>query len=88
VLDLCDFLPTENKRLKTLEFAIRGEHIALDALLKATGLASSGAVAKLMVQSGLVQVDQKTELRRSCKMRAGQTVVARSVCVRLIAEEP
>jgi ribosome-associated protein len=87
VLDLCDFPHRENKSLKTIEFAIRGEYIALDALLKATGLASSGAVAKLMVQGAAVQVDGATELRRSCKIRAGQTVVACATCVRLSTED-
>ena len=56
-------------------FEVRGEYIALDALLKATGLASSGGAAKAMVAAGLVQVDGQTELRKTCKIRAGQWVV-------------
>ncbi len=57
-----------------LEFALRGEFITLDALLKATGLAPSGGIAKLMVAEGRVQVDGRDELRKTCKIRAGQVV--------------
>ncbi len=56
-------------------FEVRGEFIALDALLKATGLAGSGGAAKAMVAGGLVQVDGQTELRKTCKIRPGQVVV-------------
>lgn len=55
-------------------FELRGDHIALDALLKATGLAPSGGSAKQLITEGHVQVNGQTELRRSCKIRAGQTV--------------
>jgi ribosome-associated protein len=58
-----------------LDFAVRGEHITLDALLKAAGLAESGGRAKALVAAGLVQVDGATELRKSCKLRPGQVVV-------------
>ena len=56
------------------EFILRGEHIALDALLKATGFASSGGLAKAMVAQGLVRVDGQAESRKTCKIRAGQVV--------------
>ena len=56
------------------DFDLRGEYITLDALLKATGLAPSGGVAKLMVADGLVQVDGREELRKTCKVRSGQVV--------------
>ncbi len=57
-----------------VDFELRGEYITLDALLKATGLAPSGGVAKLMVADGLVQVDGREELRKTCKIRSGQVV--------------
>jgi len=60
--------------MNDLEFELRGEYITLDALLKATGLAPSGGIAKLMVADGLVQVDGREELRKTCKIRAGQVV--------------
>lgn len=55
-------------------FVLRGEHIALDALLKASGLAASGGHAKLLIQDGQVLVDGQPETRRSAKLRAGQRV--------------
>jgi len=55
-------------------FALRGPYIALDALLKATGLAASGGHAKLLIQAGEVRVDGRVETRRSAKLRAGQSV--------------
>lgn len=70
--------------MKELEFALRGDHITLDALLKATGLASSGGAAKILIADGAVQVDGAVETRRGRKLRAGnfvsvggQTVVLR-----------
>jgi ribosome-associated protein len=57
-----------------IDFELRGEYITLDALLKATGLAPSGGIAKMMVADGRVQVDGREELRKTCKIRAGQVV--------------
>jgi ribosome-associated protein len=57
-----------------MNFQLRGEHIPLDALLKATGLAPSGGAAKTLVVSGAVRVDGQVELRRGAKLRAGQAV--------------
>ena len=60
--------------MQLIDFELRGEYITLDALLKATGLAPSGGVAKRMVADGLVQVDGLDELRKTCKIRSGQVV--------------
>jgi ribosome-associated protein len=60
--------------MTTIDFELRTEIITLDALLKATGLANSGGQAKLMIADGLVQVDGQEELRKTCKLRAGQVV--------------
>lgn len=68
-----------------LEFALRGEFITLDALLKATGLAPSGGIAKLMVAEGRVQVDGRDELRKTCKIRAGQVVSLAATRIRVTA---
>jgi ribosome-associated protein len=56
------------------DFELRGEHITLDALLKAAGLAPSGGAAKAMVAQGRVEVDGRVESRKTCKIRAGQVV--------------
>src|SRR5918993_599789 len=59
---------------KVIEFQLSGEFIALDALLKTTGIATSGGEAKAMVAAGNVQVDGQLELRKRCKIRLGQVV--------------
>ena len=56
------------------EFKLRGEHVALCDLLKLAGVTDSGGQAKLMVANGEVTVDGQTELRKTAKIRAGQTV--------------
>jgi len=54
------------------KFLLNGEFIKLDALLKATGLAPSGGVAKEMIQSGDVTVNGEKETRRGAKLRSGK----------------
>ena len=66
-------------------FAIRGDHITLDGLLKATGLASSGGHAKLLIVEGGVQVNGEAEIRRGRKLRAGDVVALGDQRVRLSA---
>ena len=60
--------------MTVIDFELRGDHITLDALLKATGLADSGGHAKALVAAGKVQVDGQQELRKTRKLRAGQVV--------------
>ena len=52
--------------MEWIDFELRGDHIALDALLKATGVSGSGGAAKALVASGQVQVDGRDELRKTC----------------------
>jgi ribosome-associated protein len=75
-------------RLHVIDFPLRTEYIPLDALLKATGLAPSGGLAKAMVADGLVTVDGQTELRKTCKLRVGQVVAVTGTRIRLLAAEP
>ena len=70
--------------MNVIDFPLRGEHITLDALLKATGLAPSGGIAKRMVADGLVQVDGRDESRKTCKIRAGQVVSLHGARVRVL----
>jgi len=67
-----------------IAFDLRGEHITLDALLKAAGLAGSGGEAKLLIQQGGVSVNGDVDLRRGRKLRAGDVVAVgeRRVTVR------
>lgn len=55
-------------------FVLRGEHITLDALLKATGCATTGGHAKLLIASGAVRVNDVVEQRRGRKLRPGDRV--------------
>lgn len=50
------------------------EYIELNKLLKITGMCSSGGIAKVMIADGRVKVNDKVELRRRCKITAGQTI--------------
>lgn len=74
-------------KLNRIDFPLRGDHITLDALLKATALAPSGGAAKALVAAGAVAVDGQTELRKTCKLRAGQVVSVAGARVRLLAAQ-
>ena len=73
-----------NQALESIDFPLRGDHIPLDALLKATGLAHSGGAAKMMVAEGRVKVDGHEELRKTCKIRAGQVVTLPGARIRVM----
>jgi ribosome-associated protein len=74
--------------MQQITFELRGEFIALDSLLKATGLADSGGRAKTMVAEGMVQVDGRDEDRKTAKIRAGQVVSLHGVRVRVVPQAP
>ena len=61
--------------MANLTFTLTGEYVELHNLLKLTGLADSGGSAKALVASGAVKVDGRAELRKTCKIRAGQVVM-------------
>lgn len=71
--------------MQPIEFELRGEHIALDALLKATGTAPSGGGAKVLIADGGVSVNGAVETRRGRKLRAGDVVEAAGVRLQLRA---
>ena len=57
------------------EFDLSGrEFVELCNLLKLLGLSSSGGTAKQLIADGQVSVDGQVELRKRCKIRAGQLV--------------
>jgi ribosome-associated protein len=66
-------------------FDLRGDHITLDALLKAAGLVSSGGEAKMLIQQGEVLVNGEVDLRRGRKLRMGDEVAVgeRKVALRV-----
>ncbi len=61
--------------MPNLDFTLTAEYVELHNLLKITGLAGSGGVAKQIVAAGDVTVDGVVELRKTCKIRAGQVVL-------------
>ncbi len=71
--------------MSAVDFELRGDHITLDALLKATGLAPSGGMAKMAIAAGGVQVNGEPETRRGRKLRAGDLVAAGDASVRIVA---
>ncbi len=60
--------------MQQLEFTLTGEFVELNQLLKLVGLCDSGGAGKMLVAGGGVSVDGKVELRKTCKIRAGQVV--------------
>ncbi|MGJ4729873.1 RNA-binding S4 domain-containing protein [Luteimonas sp. SDU101] len=69
-------------------FALDGEYVELNQLLKLCGVVDSGGAGKALVASGAVRVDGVVELRKTCKIRAGQVVEAGGVRVRVTAGGP
>jgi ribosome-associated protein len=69
--------------MPTIEFALTREHVELNQLLKLAGLCDSGGMGKAIVASGAVTVDGIVELRKTCKIRAGQVVNVGDVDVRV-----
>jgi len=50
------------------------DFIELNNLLKILGWCSSGGLAKALIADGQVKVDGNVELRKRCKIKAGQQV--------------
>ena len=74
--------------MNPIAFVLRGDYITLDALLKASGLVTSGGAAKLLIADGGVRVNGEAETRRGRKLRAGDEVVVGVSRVRLRATAP
>jgi len=60
--------------MQKIVFDLTSEFIEVNQLLKLVGLVDSGGAGKNMVASGVVSVDGKQELRKTAKIRTGQTV--------------
>ena len=66
------------------EFILNDEFVELNQLLKLTGVCDSGGAGKAMVASGVVSVDGNVELRKTCKVRAGQVVTVGDVTITVL----
>ncbi|MGN7724561.1 RNA-binding S4 domain-containing protein [Luteimonas sp. 22616] len=60
--------------MQQLDFRLERDFIELNQLLKLAGLCDSGGAGKALVASGAVRVDGVVEMRKTCKIRAGQRV--------------
>lgn len=70
--------------MQQLEFILTREFVELDNLLKLTGVCDSGGMGKTLVAAGEVSVDGKQELRKTCKIRAGQVVTLGDVQINVV----
>jgi ribosome-associated protein len=66
-------------------FELQGEFVELNQLLKLCGLCDSGGAGKMLVADGVVKVDGKQELRKTAKIRAGQSVRIGDVLIKVVA---
>lgn len=69
------------------DIEIRGDYIELNQLLKLAGVCDSGGAGKLLVADGLVRVDGRVELRKTCKIRPGQVVSIGNIRIHAVAGE-
>ena len=63
------------------------EHIALCDLLKLTGLCGSGGEAKALVAAGAVLRNGETEMRKTAKIRSGETVSLHGITLNIRAAD-
>ena len=71
--------------MQKLTFELNSEFVEINQLLKLSGLVDSGGAGKNLVASGVVSVDGKKELRKTAKIRAGQTVSVGDVRISVMA---
>lgn len=57
-----------------MKFKLEDEYIQLQNVLKVCTIAQSGAMAKNIIQDGLVKVNGEVETRRGKKIRQGDVV--------------
>jgi len=60
--------------VQRIDFELERDFIELNQLLKLAGACDSGGAGKQLVATGAVRVDGGVELRKTCKIRAGQVV--------------
>jgi ribosome-associated protein len=72
--------------MQHLEFHLQGEYVELNQLLKLVGICDSGGAGKMLVASGDVSVDGHVELRKTCKIRAGQVVSLGDIRIKVLPE--
>lgn len=71
--------------MQRTDFILEREFVELNQLLKLAGACDSGGAGKQLVASGVVRVDGETELRKTCKIRAGQVVTVGAYEIHVLA---
>lgn len=71
--------------MQRLDFELNDDYVELNQLLKLVGICDSGGAGKMLVASGVVSVDSQVELRKTCKVRAGQVVTLDGVRIQVNA---
>ncbi len=71
--------------MQRITIALDRDHVALNQLLKLAGVCDSGGAGKSLVARGAVWVDGAIELRKTCKIRAGQVVTLDDIEIRVLA---
>lgn len=69
-------------------FPLRGEHITLEALIKAADLNGQRELARAVIADGLVKVNGEVETRRGRKLRGGDVVNLGGASVRIEDADP
>lgn len=72
--------------MSIIDFALVGDYIEVNQLLKLVGMCDNGAAGKALVAAGQVRVDGKPETRKTAKIRAGQSVTCGDVTIVVRAE--
>lgn len=70
--------------MQEIDFELDREYVELNQLLKLAGLCDSGGAGKALVASGAVSVDGAQELRKTCKIHAGQVVQIEDVVIHVL----
>ncbi|MEO8778883.1 MAG: RNA-binding S4 domain-containing protein [Rhodanobacter sp.] len=72
--------------MQKIEFELEGDYVELNMLLKLVGLCDSGGAGKAIVASGAVKISGAIELRKTCKIHAGQVVVIDDTEIHVLAD--
>jgi len=72
-----------------LEFELLPDHefIELNKLLKLMGVAQTGGHAKLLIEEGLVKVNNEVEMRKRKKLRKGDIVLCEESRIEISTSE-
>ncbi len=74
--------------METMHFTLETEFIRLDDLLKRTGCVATGGQAKVLIQSGHVQLDGAHCTMRGKKLRGGETVTLPDTGEEIVVARP